>query len=84
LIMRMPDETVLQGIESRLGVSIDRDHYLSREGLKQSGVPSFFANKNLGDGSQLQLATYEKRVYIVDSSGLPFDKPIPILKTGRL
>ena len=86
--MKMPSEEVLQDIEFRHNISIERNHYASREYYNCNHpegklTPVFSANNGLGDGKHVSLVSIDHRVYVVDHTGNPVKEPIPILRAGR-
>ena len=83
--MKLPEERILQFIERERGISIDRNHFASREYYNANhpqgkDCPVFYANNGDFDGRQTAIVEINSINYVVDRCGEPFEHPIPILR----
>ena len=79
--MAEPDTEKARYIQNRDGITVSDSHFISKEGAKLYGYPTFWYNH--GDGAHVDVVRFEGQYYLTQPTGKPYAGQIPYGKSGR-
>lgn len=68
-------------VQNRDGITVSDSHFISKEGAKLYGYPTFWYNN--GKGGRVDVIRHEGQYYLTQTTIKPYADPIPYGKSSR-